>query len=112
LDFTGARDDGVAVASAGACAIICTSYKTYNHLTIHFFHARCPSCRPTNSIRALKAPDMTVEYGLSTQVVIRHLQVKQGKFASQRKNVLPLRHVTSSQHIGSFQLGADEPWFC
>jgi len=39
LDFTGARDDGVAVASAGPYA---------NHL------AGCPSCHPTNSVKALK----------------------------------------------------------
>ena len=37
---------------------ICTSLQTDNHAStppLSFLHARCPSCRPTNSIKALKA---------------------------------------------------------
>jgi len=37
--------------------IICTSLQTDNHtstLPLKFLHARCPSCCPTNSIKALK----------------------------------------------------------
>jgi len=38
--------------------IICTSLQTYNHTStspLSFLQARCPSCCPTNSIKALKA---------------------------------------------------------
>jgi len=37
---------------------ICTSLQTDNHTStspLRFLQARCPSCRPTNSIKALKA---------------------------------------------------------
>jgi len=37
---------------------ICTSPQTDNHassLPLSFLHARCPSCHPSNSIKALKA---------------------------------------------------------
>ena len=40
--------------------VICTSLHTDNHasssiLTTQFLQAGCPSCRPTNSVKALKA---------------------------------------------------------
>ena len=37
--------------------IICTSLQTDNHTSTSpmFSQARCPSCRPTNSVKALKA---------------------------------------------------------
>jgi len=37
---------------------VCTSLQTDNHASISplsFLQARCPSCRPTNSVKALKA---------------------------------------------------------
>jgi len=37
---------------------VCTLLQTDNHTStppLCFLHARCPSCRPTNSIKALKA---------------------------------------------------------
>ena len=37
---------------------VCTSLQTDNHAStppLSFLQARCPSCRPTNSVRALKA---------------------------------------------------------
>ena len=37
---------------------ICTSLQTDNHTStspLSFLQARCPSCRPTNSVKALKA---------------------------------------------------------
>jgi len=58
LDFAGARDDGVAMASAGP-------YPNQLHfspdrwpcqyLTTQFLQARCHCCHPNNSIIALKA---------------------------------------------------------
>jgi len=38
--------------------IICTSFQTDNHAStspLSFLRAGCPSCRPTNSVKALKA---------------------------------------------------------
>jgi len=38
--------------------IICTSLQTDNHAStspLGFLQAGCPSCRPTNSVKALKA---------------------------------------------------------
>jgi len=40
---------------------VCTSLQTDNHANtspLSFLQAGCPSCRPTNSVKALKA-DMT-----------------------------------------------------
>jgi len=37
---------------------VCTSLKTDNHAStppLSFLQAGCPSCRPTNSVKALKA---------------------------------------------------------
>jgi len=37
---------------------VCTSLQTDNHANtsqLSFLHAGCPSCRPTNSVKALKA---------------------------------------------------------
>jgi len=45
------------VASAGPYAI-CTSLQTDNHAStppLSFLQAGCPSCHPTNSVKALKA---------------------------------------------------------
>jgi len=42
----------------GYMQIICTSLQADNHAStspLNFLQARCPFCRPTNSIKALKA---------------------------------------------------------
>jgi len=42
-----------------------TSLQTDNHAstpTLSFLQAGCPSCRPTNSVKALKAKHMEVYY--------------------------------------------------
>jgi len=42
---------------------VCTSLQTDNHAStppLSFLQARCPSCRPTNSVKALKAEDLTL----------------------------------------------------
>jgi len=47
----------VAVASAGHVQV-CTSLQIDNHAStspLSFLQAGCPSCRPTNSVKALKA---------------------------------------------------------
>ena len=37
---------------------VCTSHQTHNHAStppLSFLHTGCPSCRPTNSVKVLKA---------------------------------------------------------
>jgi len=57
LDFTGARDSEWQWHQMGHMQV-CTSLQTDNHTStslLSFLQAGCPSCSPTNSIKALKA---------------------------------------------------------
>jgi len=57
LDFTEARDSEWQWQQLGHMQV-CTSPQTDNHAStspLSFLHAGCPSCRPTNSVKALKA---------------------------------------------------------
>jgi len=57
LDFTGARDSEWQWHQLGHMQV-CTSLQTDNHARtslLSFLQAACASCRPTNSIKALKA---------------------------------------------------------
>ena len=57
LDFTGARDSEWQWSPLGHMQV-CTSHQTDNHAStppLSFLQAGCPSCRPTNSVKALKA---------------------------------------------------------
>jgi len=56
LDFTEARDSEWQWHQLGHMQV-CTLLQTVNHAStppLSFLQARCPSCRPTNSIKALK----------------------------------------------------------
>jgi len=57
VDFTGARDSEWQWHQLGRMQV-CTSLQTDNHSNtppLSFLQAGCPSCRPTNSVKALKA---------------------------------------------------------
>ena len=57
LDFTEARDSEWQWNRLGHMQV-CTSLQTENHAStppLSFLQAGCPSCRPTNSVKALKA---------------------------------------------------------
>ena len=57
LDFTEARDSEWHWHQLGHMQV-CTSLQTNNHAStppLSFLQAGCPSCRPTNSVKALKA---------------------------------------------------------
>jgi len=59
LDFTEARDSGWQWHQLGHMQV-CTSLQTDNHAStppLSFLQAGCPSCRPSNSIKALKASE-------------------------------------------------------
>jgi len=57
LDFTEARDSEWQQHQLG-CMQVCTALQVDSHAStppLCFLQARCPSCRPTNSVEALKA---------------------------------------------------------
>ena len=57
LDFTVARDSECQWHQLGHMQV-CTSLQTDNHAStrpLSFLQTRCPSCHPTNSVKALKA---------------------------------------------------------
>ena len=57
LDFTEAKDSEWQWYQLGHVQV-CTSLQTDNHANtppLSFLQAECPSCRPTNSVKALKA---------------------------------------------------------
>jgi len=57
LDFTEARDSQWQWHQLGHMQV-CISLQTENHAStppLSFLQAGCPSCRPTNSVKALKA---------------------------------------------------------
>jgi len=57
LDFTEARDSEWQWHQLGHMQV-CTSLQADNHAStppLSFLQAGCPSCRPTNSVKALKA---------------------------------------------------------
>jgi len=61
--------------------IICTSLKTDNHAStspLSFLQARCPSCHPTNSVKALMAPKVTevINYDQAVVVVVVAMAVE------------------------------------
>ena len=74
LDFTEARDSEWHWHQLGHMLQVCTSFQTDNHgstLPLTFLQAGCPSCRPTNSVKALKA---TLPYIMCSEYVDNELQ--------------------------------------
>jgi len=66
LDFTEAGDSEWQWHQLGRMQV-CTSLQTDNHAStppLKFLQAGCPSCHPTNSVKALKAQYFTSYYQL------------------------------------------------
>jgi len=84
----------VAVVTAGPyIQIICTSRQTVNHNStspLSFLQAGCPSCRPTNSVKALKAVTVI------TRCHVIMLLNAQAVHGMEMVSVIPLRTPTSS----------------
>jgi len=62
LDFIEARDSDWQWHQLGHMQV-CTFLQTDNHASappVSFLQAGCPSCRPTNSVNALKAQDFNI----------------------------------------------------
>jgi len=75
LDFTEARDSEWQCNQLGHMQV-CTSLQTDNHAStppLSFLQAGCPSCRPTNSVKALKAAQQEIQFkqNSNTELVSR-----------------------------------------
>jgi len=76
LDFTEARDSEWQWHQLGRIQV-CTSLQTDNHAStppLRFLQAGCPSCRPTNSVKALKAS-------------VSYMQIKTGKKQEREESI-------------------------
>jgi len=69
LDFTKARDSKWQCYQLGHMQV-CTSIQTAHHRSV-FLQAGCPSCRPTNSVKALKARPLIVRKSRTTVICLR-----------------------------------------
>ena len=79
LDFTEARDSEWQWHQLGHMQV-CISLQTDNHAStppLSFLQAGCPSCHPTNSVKALKAFNYVSMHGLIICVQVCGLFVKQ-----------------------------------
>jgi len=97
LDFTEARDNEWQWHQLGHMQD-CTSLQTDNHastLPLSFLQAGCPSCRPTNSVKALKALTTYIK----SQTDTRQLHATNE----------PLYHVHSSDIIVGTQCAEMDP---
>jgi len=68
LDFSAARDSESQWHQLGHLKV-CTSLQTDNHTStppLSFLQAGCPSCRPTNSVKALKFEHNRVDISVSS----------------------------------------------
>ena len=95
LDFTEARDSKWQWHQVGHMQI-CTSLQTDNHASISLvscLKARCPSCHPTNSIKALKAIFIEICYKFSNSSEHRECQ----KWFNKQVGV---RHASTSKAVG------------
>jgi len=84
LDFTEARDSEWRWHQLGHMQVS-TSLQTDNHAStppLRFLQAGCPSCRPTNSVKALKASRIKQSTGLNIykwQEIAMAVKVSSGK---------------------------------
>jgi len=76
LDFTEAADSEWQWHQLGHMQV-CTSLQTDNHASsppLSFLQAGCPSCRPTNSVKALKAKALKTTFSNFARNAITTMQ--------------------------------------
>ena len=93
LDFTEARDSEWQWNPLGRMEV-CTSLQADNHTStppLSFLQARCPSCRPTNSVKALKAysPELLTSNLTFVSKVVEKLVCHQLVSFFERLKILP-----------------------
>ena len=97
LDFTGARDSEWQWHQLGHMQV-CTSLKTDNHAStspLSFLQAGCPSCCPTNSVKALK--ELSLSYSTVGQKSKTLLVWKE--VAQKRTDKSSLSHLTAMREV-------------
>ena len=80
LDFTKARDSELLWHLLGHMQV-CTSLQTDNHAStpsLSFLQAGCPSCHPTNSVKALEAPNISMKRGRNDLPVFHLMPLHNG----------------------------------
>ena len=90
---TAARNDAVAVASAGSYAnhlYLAPDRKPCQYHTTQFLQATCPSCRQTNSVKALKANVCSIKK--CKYVYFQSIQ----PYSMETVHVIPLRRILSA----------------
>jgi len=78
---------------------VCTSLKTDNHASnppLSFLQAGCPSCHPTNSVKALKGKDIIGYRYYPLSVMDNHTNTSLFNFY--RPDALPDAQPTVSKH--------------
>jgi len=93
LDFTEARDSEWQWQQLGHIQV-CTLLQTDNHAStppLSFLQARCPSCCPTNSVKALKA--------LQKQITLYDNYSKHGKLSLFYKKQKVVAETVSEQNL-------------
>jgi len=97
LDFTEARDSEMQWHQLGHMQV-CTSLQTDNLAStpqLSFLQAGCPSCRPTNSVKALKestACEHKIDYSLSLDKGVYKLLSKAGETMSMLSGIAESTH--------------------
>jgi len=85
LDFTKASDSEWQWHPLGHMQV-CSSLQTDNHTStppLCFLHAGCPSCRPTNSVKALKALEvLEISWNLKLFLEILEISWNLGDFST------------------------------
>jgi len=77
VDFTEARDSEWQWHQLGQMQV-CTLLQTNNHTStplLSFLQAGCPSCRPTNSVKALKAHTSLIKIGCNYMQTAKLLSI-------------------------------------
>ena len=98
LDFTEARDSEWQWHQLGHMQV-CTLLQTDNHAStppLCFLQAGCPSCRPTNSVKALKAIHNTFFYIKKTK---KHKQRQKQQHSSKNNMWMYVTTILSKQNV-------------
>jgi len=77
LDFTEVRDSEWQWYQMGHMQL-CTSLQTDNHAStppLSFLQARCPSCRPINSVKTLKAKALNAHHKIFSKSHLMYLSL-------------------------------------
>ena len=101
LDFTEARDSEWQWHQLGHMQV-CTSLHTDNHAStppLSFLQAGCPSCRPTNSVKALEARALKARALKAYEILYFIRQLKQKNPPQQRQHRTSIVYICTITHL-------------